>query len=231
MSKRREFMNYIGTGAIGGMVGYYVGAQGLLGIQSDENPTESQNPDVSNGNERDSADSSDTTGESFQDDFEYQGDSLSENGWEPQNSSIQASNSYLTTSSNETEQFIYRQVSGFSEIELTGVQNNERIKGFRIFLSESRDLKNGIGMNVEQDRNTQNFDYGSVKIDGEDVGFSHQGELHNYRIVKNSNGTVELYINGSQFTQISNVDEVDFSYLAIRFDGSNQRIDSISYTA
>ena len=103
MSQRREFMNYIGTGAIGGMVGYYVGAQGLLGIQSDENPTESQNIDVSDGNERDSADSSDMTGESFQDDFEYQGDSLSENDWEPQNPSIQASNSYLNTSSNETE--------------------------------------------------------------------------------------------------------------------------------
>jgi hypothetical protein len=29
-------MNYIGTGAIGGIVGYYVGAQKLLGIQSEE---------------------------------------------------------------------------------------------------------------------------------------------------------------------------------------------------
>jgi hypothetical protein len=29
-------MNYVGTGAIGGIIGYYVGAQGLLGIQSEE---------------------------------------------------------------------------------------------------------------------------------------------------------------------------------------------------
>lgn len=36
MALRRELMNYIGTGAIGGIVGYYVGARGLLGIQSNE---------------------------------------------------------------------------------------------------------------------------------------------------------------------------------------------------
>lgn len=36
MTSRREFMNYIGTGAIGGMIGYYAGAQELLGIQSEE---------------------------------------------------------------------------------------------------------------------------------------------------------------------------------------------------
>lgn len=36
MALRREIMNYLGTGAIGGIVGYYVGAQGLLGIQSEE---------------------------------------------------------------------------------------------------------------------------------------------------------------------------------------------------
>jgi hypothetical protein len=35
MPSRREVLNYIGTGAIGGMVGYYVGARELLGIQSD----------------------------------------------------------------------------------------------------------------------------------------------------------------------------------------------------
>lgn len=36
MALRRELMNYLGTGAIGGIIGYYVGAQGLLGIQSKE---------------------------------------------------------------------------------------------------------------------------------------------------------------------------------------------------
>lgn len=34
MDSRRDFMNYVGTGAVGGMVGYYVGAKELLGIQS-----------------------------------------------------------------------------------------------------------------------------------------------------------------------------------------------------
>ncbi|MFC7058915.1 hypothetical protein [Halovenus salina] len=36
MTDRRDFIGYIGTGAIGGIVGYYVGAQELLGIQSEE---------------------------------------------------------------------------------------------------------------------------------------------------------------------------------------------------
>lgn len=36
MADRRDFMGYIGTGAIGSIVGYYVGAQKLLGIQSED---------------------------------------------------------------------------------------------------------------------------------------------------------------------------------------------------
>jgi hypothetical protein len=36
MAERRDFMRYIGTGAIGSIVGYYIGAQELLGIQSEE---------------------------------------------------------------------------------------------------------------------------------------------------------------------------------------------------
>jgi hypothetical protein len=39
MTDRRDLMNYIGTGAIGGIIGYYVGAQKLLGIQSDGDET------------------------------------------------------------------------------------------------------------------------------------------------------------------------------------------------
>jgi hypothetical protein len=34
VSQRRDFLGYIGTGALGAMAGYYVGAQELLGIQS-----------------------------------------------------------------------------------------------------------------------------------------------------------------------------------------------------
>lgn len=36
MALRREIMNYVGTGAIGGIIGYYARAQGLLGIKSEE---------------------------------------------------------------------------------------------------------------------------------------------------------------------------------------------------
>ena len=60
MSLRREFMSYVGTGAIGGMAGYYAGAQGLLGIQSDENPTEQQDTDLSEEDERNSAEQDNT---------------------------------------------------------------------------------------------------------------------------------------------------------------------------
>lgn len=55
-------MNYVGTGAIGGMVGYYVGAQGLLGIQSDESPsTETQNQNTPTQEEADSFDDEDSS--------------------------------------------------------------------------------------------------------------------------------------------------------------------------
>ena len=36
MALRRELMSYLGTGAIGGIIGYYARAQGLLGIKSAE---------------------------------------------------------------------------------------------------------------------------------------------------------------------------------------------------
>lgn len=41
MSDRRDVLSYIGVGAIGGMLGYYTGAQELLGIQSSAAPPES----------------------------------------------------------------------------------------------------------------------------------------------------------------------------------------------
>ncbi|WP_277542948.1 hypothetical protein [Haloarcula laminariae] len=65
MALRREIMAYIGTGAIGGIVGYYAGVKELLGIQSHEESrvrnseepsetpsntaTETQEPDQSTG--------------------------------------------------------------------------------------------------------------------------------------------------------------------------------------
>lgn len=36
MALRRELMSYVGTGAIGGIVGYYAGVKGLLGLQSEK---------------------------------------------------------------------------------------------------------------------------------------------------------------------------------------------------
>ena len=46
MAARRDFMGYIGTGAIGGIVGYYVAAKELLGIQSETEtpPPETETP-------------------------------------------------------------------------------------------------------------------------------------------------------------------------------------------
>ena len=39
MTDCRDLMNYIGTEAIGGMIGYYVGAQEWLRTQSDDDET------------------------------------------------------------------------------------------------------------------------------------------------------------------------------------------------
>jgi hypothetical protein len=38
MALRREILSYIGTGAIGGMIGYYAGVKELLGIQQESRP-------------------------------------------------------------------------------------------------------------------------------------------------------------------------------------------------
>jgi hypothetical protein len=44
MADRRDFIGYLGTGAIGSIVGYYVGAQKLLGIQPQETSKEPESP-------------------------------------------------------------------------------------------------------------------------------------------------------------------------------------------
>jgi hypothetical protein len=51
MALRRELMSYLGTGAIGGIIGYYARAQGLLGIKSAEGtrtPPEDEDPSSKN---------------------------------------------------------------------------------------------------------------------------------------------------------------------------------------
>lgn len=68
MALRRELMSYLGTGAIGGIIGYYARAQGLLGIkstegtgtlpQNEDQPTESQDQQS-----QDSDSPEDSTGE------------------------------------------------------------------------------------------------------------------------------------------------------------------------
>jgi len=44
MSLRREFLSYVGTGAIGGIIGYYAGAKELLGLQSSSVDTATSPP-------------------------------------------------------------------------------------------------------------------------------------------------------------------------------------------
>ena len=63
MSLRREFMNYVGTGAVGGIAGYYVGAKHLLGIQTDKNINTQQEPSKSSEEQNfESSDEQDTAG-------------------------------------------------------------------------------------------------------------------------------------------------------------------------
>ena len=45
MALRREIIGYLGTGAIGSIVGYYVGAQKLLGIQSESQELTEESPE------------------------------------------------------------------------------------------------------------------------------------------------------------------------------------------
>lgn len=65
MALRREIMNYVGTGAIGGIIGYYARAQGLLGIkpeggdQTDQSTEEDVGEDESS-EQQDTEDSEDT---------------------------------------------------------------------------------------------------------------------------------------------------------------------------
>jgi hypothetical protein len=68
MAERRDFMGYIGTGAIGSIVGYYAGAQKLLGIQSEEvaRPSAEDTPTEDTPTE----DTPDPTGKNIFDDFE-----------------------------------------------------------------------------------------------------------------------------------------------------------------
>jgi len=67
MTLRRELMNYVGTGAIGGIVGYYAGAKGLLGLQSDKVVRPATEDDST---EEDTTENSEQTGLDVYDDFE-----------------------------------------------------------------------------------------------------------------------------------------------------------------
>jgi hypothetical protein len=42
MALRREILSYVGTGAIGGIIGYYARARGLLGLQQEPSPRQSE---------------------------------------------------------------------------------------------------------------------------------------------------------------------------------------------
>lgn len=76
MSTRREIMNYIGTGAIGAIIGFYAGAQELLGIQSEETEVEPVSPPETPTNPNTPEDTPtnpntpESSGENIFDDFE-----------------------------------------------------------------------------------------------------------------------------------------------------------------
>jgi hypothetical protein len=69
MADRRDFMGYIGTGAIGGIAGYYVGARELLGIQSEEvvRPSTEDTPSKNTPTEDANTDSDINTFDDFED--------------------------------------------------------------------------------------------------------------------------------------------------------------------
>lgn len=80
MSDRREALSYIGAGAIGGMIGYYTGAQELLGIQSSEPSEGERTTDVTSTEDTSNqgAEADDSTDELLEFDWE----SGEQQGWE-----------------------------------------------------------------------------------------------------------------------------------------------------
>jgi hypothetical protein len=85
MTDRRDFMGYIGTSAIGSMVGYYVGAQELLGIQSEtETPppeTETPPPETETPPPETETPPPETASDSFEDAFTTRETGYDPNQW------------------------------------------------------------------------------------------------------------------------------------------------------
>jgi hypothetical protein len=178
-------------------------------VKDDVTPPESERPTET---EAQTTQASESTTLLFHDDFNYESDQLAANGWNPRSSSIQVSNSHLTTDSNETSQWVYKPADGFSEVEIRGAFNNEMHGGLRIILSESRDGTDAvrIHLTIQQNRNTPEFDYGSVNFfntetdtesGGADTGFGHDGDIHNYRIKRMPDGGAELFINSTSYAR------------------------------
>lgn len=70
MALRRELMSYLGTGAIGGIIGYYARAKGLLGLKSEEKVRTPSEDEESGDDEAPPED--EESGDGVFDDFEDQ---------------------------------------------------------------------------------------------------------------------------------------------------------------
>lgn len=204
MSLRREFMNYVGTGAIGGIIGYYVGAKGLLGIQSEDVVrTVQDNEDQS---------SAESEQETFSEDFDYQSSELTEQGWDV-NGDFSISDSQVSGANSNVNYMIHELPSSFlGDWTFEDVKNSVPGKGLKIrFASDPasgdlpdnvtgytfaiQQLPDGIGRDYEGS-NVALWRQGTENSQGLfDPQYDHNGETHDYRI-ENDDGDFRLYIDG-----------------------------------
>lgn len=244
-------MNYIGTAAIGAIIGFYAGAQELLGIQSEEEvvqpPAENTPPDQETEQETPTEDPNTNSDDVpiFEEDFNYTATELAENGWNV-DGEVSITDSRLTADARSNTYAAITIPSGFTGTwELNGVQNNVEGRGLRIrfavdlpeddldasvdeYLLSIRQLPDGIGNDYEGNNVAL-----TRSEDGEgtslfDPDYDHEGEIHDYRI-ENDDGQFQFFIDGEQigeYTDQSGLYE-DVTQIKIRMDGVEQYIDHI----
>jgi len=179
----------------------------------------------------------------FTDDFDYPSDELSENGWTVDSPGIEPDDSYLTTASEQTYQWISRPIDGTGRYFIDGARNQAN-RDLRIVLTPSEPSGNvydgyqiflqGVGIS-NRDANTVPGEVFFARRDGQvdDIllhdGFQHGGDYHNYELRRESDGTMELRIDGELFGSISDDAISEIGYIGIRFDNTGQRLDKVQH--
>lgn len=235
LPNRRQYLTTLGA----------VGVAGVAGCSLGELEAELEGDAEENTNDGEEATSTEAEPETFEEDFDYSGAALRDNGWgldglfsieESRLTADRRSNAFAATSI----------PSGFTgSWQFNDVQNNEEGRGLRfqflVDLPEDdldanvdkytltvRQLPDGIGKdyvdnNVALLRNK----------DGEETtmiepGYDHDGDVHDYGI-ETSGGQFRLLIDGEEvgaFDDESGLHQ-EVTHIRIRMDGPEQYVDEI----